>query len=73
MLLTWCINMNVDVAKRVMACNRQIAAIKAAFKRGEITDAERDILVEPLVAEISVVRAQASLPLKTTDGDAKRK
>lgn len=60
--------MDIKVAQQVLALNRQIAGIRSAFKRGDITDAERDVLIESINAKITAIRSQGSLDLS-----AKRK
>lgn len=57
--------MNVDTAKRVMALQRQIKAVRQAARGGDLTPEEVDVLVKEKQAEINAIRAQTSLPLKT--------
>ena len=60
--------MNVDTAKRVMALQRQIKAVRQFAKSGDLTPVEVDVLVKEKQAEIDAIRAQTSLSFKTDGG-----
>lgn len=50
-------------ANRIVALNRQIAAIRSMLKRGELMEAEASALIEPKQVEIEKMRSQQSLDL----------
>lgn len=67
-LLTEVLKMDYVVANRIVALNRQMAAIRSMVKRGELREEEAELLIKPKQDEIEKIRSQSSLDLS-----AKRK
>lgn len=55
--------MNADTVKRIIGLSRKRASFAAMRKRGELSEAEAQLVIDQCDAEIAEIRAQSELSL----------